>query len=163
MRKGEVLGLRWEWVDLENGVARIPPTDHKTGRKTGKARVVHLCRAAVKILKALPHQDENPFVVVGDPGKALVQLQDPWERLREAAGLAVHGKPQDQDPGLHDLRRTFSSVGADMGFPELIIGALLGHSAGTVTQGYTRMGDDPLHQAAEKIGARVAALLNGTA
>ena len=51
-------------------------------------------------------------------------------------------------------------MATDLGFPELIIGALLGHKAGTVTQGYARAGNRILAEAAETIGARVWELLN---
>jgi integrase len=87
-------------------------------------------------------------------------LQGPWKALREAAGLAVEDKPADDDPGLHDLRRTFASVGADLGLKGFV-GELLGHSEQTVTDIYTRSAAEPLHDAAEKIGARIEGILTG--
>ena len=62
---------------------------------------------------------------------------------------------------LHALRRTFASIGARLGYPELWLAALLGHSAATVTQGYTRVDGDPLKEAVEAIGGRIAGLLSG--
>jgi integrase len=53
MRKGEVQEARWEWVDLAAGEIRIPKDFHKTGRKTGKVRIVHLCAALVADLHGL--------------------------------------------------------------------------------------------------------------
>jgi integrase len=52
MRKGEIQKLRWEWIDLDAGEVRIPADSHKTGKKTGKPRIVHLCSALVDDLKA---------------------------------------------------------------------------------------------------------------
>jgi hypothetical protein len=49
-----------------------------------------------------------------------------------------------------------------MGYPELWISALLGHAAGTVTQGYARVAGDPLREAVEAIGGRIAGLLDGS-
>ncbi len=125
MRKGEIQGVRWEWVDLDAGEIRIPKEFHKTGKKTGKARVVHLCSALVAELKTTVRTIGCPYVVPGRArkkadGKGMewiptADLQAPWKALREAAGLAVEGEPKDEDPGLHDLRRTFASVGADLG------------------------------------------------
>jgi len=65
------------------------------------------------------------------------------------------------DVTLHDPRRTFGSVAARMGYPELFIAALLGHKAVTVTQVYARLVGDPLHEAAEAIGAWITNLMGG--
>ena len=175
MRKGEIAGLRWEWVDLEAGEIRIPPAFHKTGRKTGKIRVVHLCDGLVASIKATVPTLGCPFVVPGKPrvddgGKPLpwapiVGLQAPWERIRGAAGLAPKDKEgkyldEEENPGWHDLRRTFASVGADLGLKGFV-GELLGHAEATVTDIYTRAAAEALHDAAEKIGARIDGILSG--
>jgi integrase len=52
MRKGEIQGLKWEWIDLAAGEIRVPPEAHKTGKKTGRTRVVHLCSSLVTHIKA---------------------------------------------------------------------------------------------------------------
>lgn len=176
MRKGEIAECRWTWVDLEAGEIRIPPEHHKTGKKTGKHRVVHLCSALVSYLRAIPHTLGCPFVVPGKarvdregkslPWEPIVGLQAPWERIREAAGLS----PRDEDgvyideehnPGWHDLRRTFASVGADLGLKGFV-GELLGHAEQTVTDIYTRAAAERLKDAAEAIGARIEGILTGT-
>ena len=46
-RRGEILGLRWEEVDLERGCLRLK--DSKTG-----AKVIRLAAAALSLLAALP-------------------------------------------------------------------------------------------------------------
>lgn len=162
MRKGEILALRWDWTDLVAKEIRIPAEFHKTGGRTGDDRVVMLCAAACTLLKSLPKVLGNPFVIAGKGHNALVQLQDPWEQVRKAAGLS-HEDDKKQ-VHFHDLRRSFSSVANRMGYSELWIGALLGHTAGTVTAGYARIDekDDPLRKALEAIGARIAGLLEGS-
>jgi len=169
MRKGEIQEARWEWLDLEAGLIRIPKEFHKTGRKTQKPRVVHLCPPLVAELDALSPTLGCPFIVPGSRDedeegrviwKPFTALQNVWERTREAAGLTVKGEPKDEDPGLHDLRRTFASVGTDMGLKGFV-GELLGHAEATVTDIYTRASAEPLHEAAEKIGARIEGILTG--
>jgi integrase len=51
-RKAEILSLRWDWVDIERGVLRLP--DSKTG-----AKVVPLAAAAVKLLAELPRSGDH--------------------------------------------------------------------------------------------------------
>jgi integrase len=176
MRKGEIAACRWSWVDLEAGEIHIPPEYHKTGKKTGKIRVVHLCDALVVHLKATASTLGCPFVVPGKPrvdkdGKPMpwepiVALQAPWERIRDGAGLAPRDEKtgeyldEEHNPGWHDLRRTFASVGADLGLKGFV-GELLGHAEATVTDIYTRAAAEPLHEAAEKIGARIDGILSG--
>lgn len=173
MRKGEIQALRWEWVDLEAGEIRIPPDSHKTGKKTGKARVVHLCAPLVAMLKALPVTLGCPYVIPGMPKtfgprkqkvviewRPFIGLQGPLERIREAAKLAEKGKPKEEDPGWHDLRRTFASVGADLGLKGFV-GELLGHAEQSVTDVYTRTAAQRLKDAVEAIGERIEGILSG--
>ncbi len=81
-RLSEILTLRWQWVDLERGFLMLP--DSKTGQ-----RAIFLNNAARDVLRTLPKQPDNPFVIVGhQPGQRLVNLQKPWGRIRERARLA---------------------------------------------------------------------------
>ena len=48
MRRGEILGLRWEYVDLQKRIAFIPLT------KNGESRTVPLSSGAIELLMALP-------------------------------------------------------------------------------------------------------------
>lgn len=175
MRKGEIAACKWSWVDLEAAEIRIPPEHHKTGKKTGKIRVVHLCNALAECLKATAHTLGCPFVVPGKarvdkdgkplPWEPIVALQAPWERIRDAAGLSPKDDEgayldEDHNPGWHDLRRTFASVGADLGLKGFV-GELLGHAEQTVTDIYTRAAAERLKDAAEAIGARIDGILSG--
>jgi integrase len=56
----------------------------------------------------------------------------------------------------YDCRHTFASVGAGGGLSLLIIGRLLGHTQARTTQRYAHVGDDPLKEAATKIGGVIA-------
>jgi integrase len=153
-------------VDLDAGQIRLE--HHKTSKKAG-ARMVLLCAPACELLENLPRVLGNPYVIPGAViGESLVNLQTPWERVRDAvstlqekAKVPKKDRVSLSDVTIHDLRRSFASLGARLGYPNSFIGALLGHAAGTVTEGYARLGFDPLRDAVEVIGDRMAALLDG--
>ena len=148
-RVSEILGARWEWVDWETKIIRLP--DSKTG-----AKPLYLSETAIKILEllqALPQASENPFVIVGRiPRKPLNDLRHPWRRIRKRAGL--------DDFRLHDLRHTAASIGVSQGMNLPVIGRLLGHSQASTTQRYAHVDVDPALDAANKIGVVVSKALD---
>jgi integrase len=110
-RKNEILSLKWDYVDPDNRLLRLPRS--KTGPKS-----IYLTTAAAEILRSLPRVQGNPFVIVGEkPGVHLVNLQKPWDRIRVRAGL--------EDVRLHDLRHSYASVGATGGLSLLFVGSCL--------------------------------------
>jgi integrase len=146
-RLSEILGLRWEWINLERGEARLP--DSKTGAKT-----LHLPPPALAVLNGLPRLEGNPYVIVGQKdGASLVNLQKPWQAIRKAAGLT--------DVRLHDLRHSYASVGAAGGDSLLVIGKLLGHHHAATTERYAHLALDPIKAAAASIAGRIASALEG--
>ena len=147
-RLTEILSLRWEYVDLANGVLRLP--DSKTGAKD-----IFLNEASVKLLREMPRMAGNPHVIAGKKeGARLVNLQKPWRRLRAAADL--------RGVRIHDLRHSFASVAAGAGMSLPVIGKLLGHSQPTTTARYAHLANDPIRTASNVIGSEISAAMNPT-
>jgi integrase len=146
-RTSEVLTLRWEHVDLDAGVLRLP--DSKTGAKD-----VYLPAPAVQLLASLPQLERTPYVFPGRAGKThLSELGNAWERVRAVAALP--------DVRPHDLRHSFAAVAAGAGSSLLLIGGLLGHTQPATTARYAHLSADPLRAAADQVGKRIAAALQG--
>ena len=138
-RRNEILGLRWEWVDLENSIINLP--DSKTGQKA-----ILLNSAAKNVLRNIPRVANNPFVIVGRrEGKHLVNIQKPWNRIRKAAKL--------DDVRIHDLRHTFASVAVAHGMSLHTLGMLLGHKQASTTYRYAHIANDTLKEASENVGS----------
>jgi len=146
-RVGEIVKLSWGEVDFERRCLRL--ADSKTGKKT-----VYLNTAALQVLSDLDRDPDNPHIIQGNvAGNHLIGLTRIWFRIRRRAGL--------EEVRLHDLRHTYASVGAGMGLSLPIIGKLLGHTQAVTTQRYAHLAANPMHEAAERIGASLGAALAG--
>ena len=148
-RLGKILSLEWAHVDFEKAMLLLP--DSKTGKK-----IVYLSAPALEVLANLPRIEGNPHVICGhNEGAALINLQKPWTRIREKAGL--------DGMRLHDLRHSFASVAASGGLSLPMIGKLLGHTQAATTERYAHLAADPIRAANEAIGQRIAAAMKGEA
>lgn len=150
-RVGEILALRWESINRDAQRAEL--TDSKTGRKH-----LPLPPAALELLHGLGTPESGQGYVVrggngSDASAPLVNLKDPWNHIRKAAGL--------DDVRLHDLRHSFASVAASGGMSLVLIGALLGHRNAATTARYAHLSDDPKKAAAEKISTHIKAAMAG--
>ena len=142
-RVSEITGLKWSYLDLDNGVARLP--DSKTGAKS-----LVLPQPVLDILRTVKpaHGSEDVFPQLSK--HAIYQI---WERIRTAAGLP--------DLRIHDLRHNFASwgVNGNLGLP--IIGKLLGHSSAQMTAKYGHVVSDAARLAANAIAGKLSDAMNG--
>ena len=147
-RRMEVLGLERTWVSRRDHCVRFPDT------KSG-AQIRVLGEAAISCVETTLGRGGSPFVFPADWGDGhFVGVVRVLERV------CARAKLKDVTP--HVLRHTFASVAGDIGFSELTIAGLLGHSARGVTQGYVHL-DTALVVAADRVSAEIAKLLDGTA
>lgn len=120
MRRGEVLSLRWENLDLTSQTAFLPDT------KNGRSRTVPLSRRAVETLRVLPRRLDG--VVFPITAEAVKQA---WTRARDRAGLPhLH---------LHDLRHEATSRLAERGWNILELAAVTGHQDLKTLKRYTNL------------------------
>lgn len=144
-RLGEIQKLKWREIRLNDGLLLLE--DSKTG-----AKPVYLGQAACDILRHVPRDKNNSFVIQGAlPGQYVTDLQKPWRRLRKAAGL--------EDVRIHDLRHSHASFAVAAGESLPMIGKLLGHSQVATTARYAHLADDAVKAAAANIDSIVGRLL----
>lgn len=120
MRRGELLGLTWENVDLDAGVAHLPLT------KNGDSRDVPLSKRARETLAALGAAVKGRVIPL--TGNA-VRLS--WERLVSRAGLA--------DLHFHDLRHEAVSRLFEKGLGLMEVASISGHKELRMLQRYTHL------------------------
>lgn len=140
-RMTEVLGAKWEDVDLEDGTWRIPSP------KAGHPQVQPLARSTVALLRRLPRA--GPYVIPGRPlpnrdPAPRKDLKGPWKRAMEAAGLADAGLT------LHDVRRTVGlAITRSAGLH--VASKALRHSSVSITERiYAPLGLEDVREGVEK-------------
>ena len=141
-RKGEILNLRWDEVDLEANELRL--RDSKTGPRT-----ISLSPEAAAVLSGIPRLPDNPFVIPGKiKGKAMRNLNDPWEVICERARL--------EDMRLHDCRHSYASRALALGESLPMIGRLLGHTQVETTARYAHLAEDSVKESGVRVAESIA-------
>jgi integrase len=141
-RSGEVRAMRWENLDLENGVWTKPGST----TKQAKLHRIPLSAPARQLLAGIRASvNDSDFVFPGRSGEHRIEFRKTWRNLCKTARI--------KDARPHDLRHTYASVLASSGHSLPIIGRLLGHSQPATTARYSHLQDDPLRIATERAGA----------
>ena len=136
-RQANVLGMRWEDIDFDLALWRIPLT------KNGESHTVPLTRPALQILVERHAVRESEWVLPGKvKSKHLIEPKRTWRRLLDQAGIT--------DLRIHDLRRSLGSYMAMNNQVLQIIGKALGHKSAQATQIYARLTADPVRAAMEQ-------------
>jgi integrase len=147
-RSGEITAFKWEHVDWERRLIRLPDS------KNNEPRTVHLSDAAVEVLRTTPHVSE--FIIAGARRNTAYQnLGRAWIKARKYAGL--------NDVRLHDLRNSYASLAAGRGVSLHMIGKLLGHRDPATTQRYAHLARDVVQSINDELGAVMQAAINSRA
>lgn len=185
-RRGDILNLKWEYVDFEQGIAFLP--DSKAGKKQ-----LFLSPEVASLLKAVPREFDNPFVICGKiPGKPFVGIGKVWGRIRLRAvnlhwrekfpnafkfeeiysperlveALTPH-KISSEDVNflnglrIHDLRHNFASVFASAGHNIYELMRILGHKNINTTLRYVHLFETTLRTANDSTAALILERISG--
>jgi len=143
-RLNEALSARWEHIDRENRVWRIPATISKSKR----VRTVPLNDSAIEVLDALGTEGKFAELFISDQtGRPLRYIQKVWERLRKEAGLP--------NLRIHDLRHQFASLLVNAGRSLYEVQKILGHSSHSVTERYAHLDKKSLMDAANSASVKI--------
>ena len=146
-RPGEA--MRATWAEFAEPGIWDKPSQHVKQRRRHRVPLSPAATEFIERLKAKGGQQSDAFIFPGQKkGTPLKQIRTAWEAVTKAAAVT--------DARAYDLRHTFASIGAGGGLSLAVIGRLLGHTQSRTTQRYAHLADDPLREAAEKIGAVIA-------
>ncbi len=142
-RRGEAAGLLWRHVDLKQGRIVLPPASHKTGKITGKPRIINLPAVAQAIIAKQPQTGPDDFVFQPARGNGAVALSKAWRKVRAEADLPAGF-------GLHGLRHSLASHLAMGGAQAAEIMTALGHGQLSTSQRYVHWAESARSTLAEK-------------
>jgi integrase len=134
MRKGEILRLTWDRIDIKAGVIRLKDTD----TKTGEGRTIPLTKELSALLKSSTITLGVPYVFTY-AGKRIGSVRRAFETACRQAGLA--------NVVFHDLRHTFVTNARRAGIDYFRIMAISGHKTMTVFKRYHTIDEGDLRQA----------------
>lgn len=134
MRRGEILNLRWEQVDLEQRIIQVINT------KSGRNRVIPVNDALFDVLKGLKRNSEYVFPNPETGG--------PYRTVRRSFENACQ-RAKIKGLRFHDLRHTFASRLVERGVDIVRVKELLGHSSVKITERYTHSNQEEKKRAVE--------------
>ena len=145
MRKGEILKLTWDKVDLKERLIRLEAKDTKTGR----GRVIPICEELLAVLRGLPTrlQNRHLFLFEGEPIKdiktamktACKESKIPWGRGTRGGFV------------FHDLRHSFSTYMRKAGVSASVRMAITGHETAEMDRRYDRVDNEDIRQAVDQM------------
>ena len=143
-RKQEALKARWQDIDFNANVWRIPLA------KSGKVRYIPLSETARYFLQLIQAHNENalgsmaqtcPYLFPNPSTlKPFSSVFYAWNTARIRAGLP--------DVRIHDLRHTFASTLVNQGVPLYEVQKLLGHAQIRTTERYAHLSQSKLQASA---------------
>jgi integrase len=145
MRRGEILNLRWQDVDLGRRVVKIQSNEtFKT--KTGRRRTIPLGDVAYHLLQSRHRKSPSEYAfTVKDAPIGESWCSHRFKRYVDLAGLSGKGLH------FHSLRHTFASWLVQDGVSIYEVQKLLGHSSIAVTQVYSHLQQESLHAAVNRL------------
>lgn len=146
MRKGEILHLTWQQVDIENQVIMLDANQNKSGRN----RSVPLNESAIEALRR-----RHDFIDKNCPGSQWVMAKHDGIRLTSPNNAFTEAclKARIEDFKIHDLRHTCASWLVNAGVPIIDVREVLGHATVAMTEKYAHLSPDRAIKAVSMIGS----------
>lgn len=139
LRAGEIFGLRWEDIDLENRTLQVHQVSiYANGKKMLKnvpktatsTKPITIPLSVVEVLKRYKSEAKYPLVVCNADGTPIVSSN---YHQRFDTLLRLNGLPKTR---FHDLRHFVATSLMDAGIPDKMIAEYLRHADTNITKHY---------------------------
>ena len=142
MRRGEILNLKWNQIDLESRKIRVDMT------KSDRIRFVSINTDLFQELLVLKNNNHLSAHVFANP-----ETGQPFKDVKNAFYSACK-RAQIGQLRFHDLRHTFASRLVENGVDLITVKELLGHSTVKTTERYTHVNQEQKRKAVESLASK---------
>lgn len=158
LRLGDCCRLRWESVNLEQGIIQLVP--QKTRRYAGGRIVtIPIHEQLMASLVAIPAQNRSGYVLPGIAEKYVTarwRISKGLDRIFAGAGIVTsvmyEGRSRlTPSATFHSLRHSFVSFAANAGVPLVVVQAIVGHTSTAMTHHYYHANESALRRAVNAI------------
>jgi len=133
MRKGEILGLRWEDVDLQNRKVTVRKP------KNNEIRVIPINQTLYQELSNLSHGPDGEFLFSNGEDRRFGDIKKGFSLALKKAGI--------EDFHFHDLRHTFGSHLVMQGVDLKTVQQVMGHKDIKMTMRYSHLSPEYVQEA----------------
>ena len=149
-RRGEILNLTWDKVDLKAGIVRLDPGE----TKNDDGRTIYLNEELVKEIHVLHGKRRLgcPYVFHNE-GHQIRDYRDAWQSACKKLGLQIKDEKSNRMISgklFHDFRRTAVRNMIRAGVHERVAMAISGHKTRSVFDRYNIINQDDLKEATQK-------------
>lgn len=147
MRRGEILGLKWDDADFQNRVLKVEKS------KSGKQRFIEMNSPLFSLMRELRVKNPQAGHVFLNPktGRPLADVKTAFKAACRRAGI--------KGLRFHDLRHTFATRLVEAGVDIVTVRDLLGHSSVRLTERYTHSRNELKRRAVEALAAEKPGVL----
>ncbi|MFC1532895.1 tyrosine-type recombinase/integrase [Thermodesulfobacteriota bacterium] len=137
MRRGEIVNLTWDKVDLKNRMIQLDAKD----TKDSEARDIPICKELFEIFRSLPCRlTVHRHYVFQYAGEPVHDIRKGLKRACKDAGI-LYGRNVKNGFTFHDLRHTFNTNMRKAGVQESVIMEITGHSTREMFDRYNTVDD----------------------
>jgi len=133
MRAGEIFNLRWQDIDIENGLI------HVADPKSGRSRKAYMTEMVKEMFAAKQRGNPDEHVFKDRNGNKIRKVSRAFHRTVDRLGFNDGITDPRQRVTFHTLRHTFASWLAILGTPIHTIKELLGHQTLGMTERYSHL------------------------
>ncbi len=141
MRRGEILNLKWDDVNIQHGIILLKHT------KTGRMREIPICGLLERVLLECHQNTDSMYVFCNEQAKPYKRIDTLFQSVVKRANI--------QDFCFHDLRHTAASYMVMLGIDLATVKEILGHQKIDMTLRYAHLSPVHKREAMEILGSRM--------